>query len=187
MFSPHTSWDAVQGGVNDWLGNAFDLASSIPILQNTENASVGAGRFCNLKNAISVVEAIKRIKLQISLPYIRLALANHKSKGEFVVRTECTFKKPDILEDLITSIAFCAGSGSSVLKGVQADLYLTGEMLHQDILDAAQRGIHVILCNHSDSERGFLKLFRNKLQENLLGNQVKVIVSEIDCDPLKTV
>lgn len=32
--------------------------------------------------------------------------------------------------DAISTIAICAGSGSSVLKGVEADLYLTGEMGH---------------------------------------------------------
>ncbi len=30
----------------------------------------------------------------------------------------------------INSIAICAGSGGSIFKGVDADLYLTGEMSH---------------------------------------------------------
>lgn len=84
-------------------------------------------------------------------------------------------------------MALCAGSGSSVLKGVQADLYLTGEMLHHDILDAAQNGVHVVLCNHSDSERGFLKVFQKTLQNDILENKAEVFVSAADCDPLKTV
>ena len=32
--------------------------------------------------------------------------------------------------DDISTVAICAGSGSGVLKGVKADLYLTGEMGH---------------------------------------------------------
>lgn len=74
----------------------------------------------------------------------------------------------------------------SVLKGISADLYLTGEMLHHDVLDAAHQGIHVILTNHSDSERGFLKIFATILQCNLQ-KSVKVWVSESDKDPLQTV
>lgn len=59
-------------------------------------------------------------------------------------------------------------------------------MLHHDILDATQKGIHVILCNHSDSERGFLRSFSGKLQD-LLESKVRVFISEVDKDPLKTV
>lgn len=84
-------------------------------------------------------------------------------------------------------MALCAGSGASVLNGVKADLYLTGEMLHHDILDATQKGISVILCNHSDSERGFLRVFQKKFQMDMLNNEVEVIVSTHDKDPLKTV
>lgn len=59
-------------------------------------------------------------------------------------------------------------------------------MLHHDVLDAAQKGISVILTNHSDSERGFLKQFTSELQKRL-EDQVEVIVSEEDRDPLVTV
>lgn len=72
------------------------------------------------------------------------------------------------------------------MKGVEADLYITGEMLHHDILDAVHIGANVILTNHSDSERGFLKVFGAKLSEQL-GDSVKVSVSIADKDPLQTV
>lgn len=84
-------------------------------------------------------------------------------------------------------MAVCAGSGASVLNGVRADLYLTGEMSHHDLLNATQKGIHVILCNHSDSERGFLRVFQNNLQSLLLDDKVEVVTSKIDKDPLETV
>lgn len=64
--------------------------------------------------------------------------------------------------------------------------FFLGEMLHHDVLDAAQKGISVILTNHSDSERGFLKQFTSELQKRL-EDQVEVIVSEEDRDPLVTV
>lgn len=59
-------------------------------------------------------------------------------------------------------------------------------MLHHDILDATQRGISVILTNHSDSERGFLRGFSTHLRREL-NNQADVIVSQCDKDPLLTV
>lgn len=82
-------------------------------------------------------------------------------------------------------MAVCPGSGASVLNGVKADLYLTGEMLHHDILEAVHKGSHVILCNHSDSERGYLAYFGQKLRTWL--PDVNVILSKRDADPLKTV
>lgn len=91
-----------------------------------------------------------------------------------------------ILDGFINTVALCAGSGVSVLKGTSADLYLTGEMLHHDVLDASHRGTHVILTNHSDSERGFLKIFASILKRSLQ-EPVEVCVSESDKDPLQTV
>lgn len=102
-------------------------------------------------------------------------------------------------KELIRTVAICAGSGesslkfdrtgnalilpllsgSSVLKNVEADLYLTGEFGHvrspsrdrsspfqtdrstlplqHDILLANASGRHVITCNHSASERPWLQ------------------------------
>lgn len=86
----------------------------------------------------------------------------------------------------MNTIALCAGSGASVLKNVPADLYLTGEMLHHDVLDAVHKGTNVILTNHSDSERGFLQNFAFTLS-GMLNKLVMVHVSKKDTDPLKTV
>ena len=73
------------------------------------------------------------------------------------------------MDQQVQTIALCAGSGASVLKGVKADVYLTGEMSHHDVLDAVSHGIHVILCEHSNTERGFLKVFEEKLKADLEG------------------
>ena len=86
----------------------------------------------------------------------------------------------------IKSIAVCAGSGSSVLHGVCADLYITGEMSHHELLDATQRGRSVILGDHSNTERGFLSNFQKTLTD-LFENKVTVIQSTVDKDPLEIV
>ncbi|XP_047988279.1 NIF3-like protein 1 isoform X2 [Leguminivora glycinivorella] len=168
LYSPHTSWDCVQGGVNDWLASAFTVKESKPITPGAD-PNFGAGRYLHLQTEIPLSDAIGRVKQLTGLPHVRLALAKGKSTS-----------------DGVKTVALCAGSGASVLKEVPADLYLTGEMLHHDVLDAAQKGISVILTNHSDSERGFLSVFSPDLQKRL-DNQVKVFVSKTDKDPLVTV
>ncbi|KAK7794481.1 hypothetical protein R5R35_004704 [Gryllus longicercus] len=129
----------------------------------------GAGRLCTLKRPITVSKVVELVKLHIKLPHVRLALIPGKD-----------------MDALVHTIAICVGSGSSVLRGVKADLYLTGEMLHHDVLDAVHNGSHVILCNHSDSERGFLSTLAVKLG-NEFQQAVQVILSREDKDPLVTV
>lgn len=76
-----------------------------------------------------------------------------------------------------------AGSGASVLRGVRADLYVTGEMLHHDLLEANHSGASVILLNHTDSERGFLSFFAPRLAKHF-GNKLSVAVANTDKDPI---
>lgn len=83
----------------------------------------------------------------------------------------------------IQTIACCAGSGSSVLSGVKAELYLTGEMSHHEVLDAVSNNVNVVLCEHSNTERGYLKTLVPVFAE-LFSNKLEVVVSESDKDPL---
>lgn len=89
--------------------------------------------------------------------------------------------------DAITRIAICAGSGASVLGGVRADLWLTGELSHHEVLGAVSSQSSVILCEHSNSERGYLHdVLRQRLQDAMReeGWAGEVICSEVDADPL---
>lgn len=88
--------------------------------------------------------------------------------------------------DQIESVAVCAGSGSGVLGSVQADLLLTGEMSHHEVLDAVHRGCNVILCHHSNTERGYLKVIEEKLSKSF-GDAMQVFLADSDSDPLKVV
>ena len=62
-----------------------------------------------------------------------------------------------------------------------------GEMSHHDVLDATSKGIAVLLCEHSNTERGFLQVFKSKIEEKLKSSGVMVSVSKVDCDPLVVV
>ncbi|KAL1771012.1 NIF3 1 [Sigmodon hispidus] len=135
-----------------------------PLLLDT-----GMGRLCTLNEPVSLATMIERIKGHLKLSHLRLALGVGKT-----------------LESPVKVVALCAGSGGSILQGVEADLYLTGEMSHHDVLDAASKGINVILCEHSNTERGFLSDLQNMLGAHL-ENKVNIILSETDKDPLRVV
>ncbi|RLU23051.1 hypothetical protein DMN91_005329 [Ooceraea biroi] len=81
VFSPHTSFDSVKGGVNDWLAEAFEIESSKPIQPDGNNVTYGMGRLCTLKNRISIDEAVNLVKQRTNLKHVRLARA--RGTGEF--------------------------------------------------------------------------------------------------------
>ncbi|NXU56520.1 NIF3L protein, partial [Turnix velox] len=141
--------------------------TKILLLQKPPLPHTGMGRLCTLSEPVSLSEIIARIKSHLKLPHIRLAIGMGKT-----------------LESPVKKAALCAGSGSSILKGTEADLYLTGEMSHHDVLDAAANGISVILCEHSNTERGFLSELRDTLATHL-HYKVNIIMSEKDRDPFQ--
>lgn len=73
-----------------------------------------------------------------------------------------------------------------MLRNVSADLYITGEMSHHDVLHAVYNNSNVILCEHSNTERGYLTVLKSKLQE-CLNSDIQIVISEVDTDPLKVV
>ncbi len=86
-------------------------------------------------------------------------------------------------DSLIRSVAVCAGSGSSVLRGVKADLWITGEMSHHEVLEANHNQTSVILCEHTNTERGYLYVLKLKL-DKMFDEKLIVCVSKKDRDPL---
>ncbi|XP_075156491.1 NIF3-like protein 1 [Haematobia irritans] len=167
LYSPHTAWDATLGGVNDWLASALPVKNVQPIqtLANCDDPNVGSGRIFSTK--ISLDNAIKAVQKHIGLDVHVAMGVEHSSDTD------------------LKKVAVCAGSGASLLRGVKADLYITGEMSHHEVLDANHNNVSVILCNHSNSERGFLRTFQPKL-DDMLNGLCEVIVSESDEDPIKT-
>ena len=99
--------------------------------------------------------------------------------------------RPENTDGIVRSIALCAGSGSSVFKELpqHVDVLFTGELSHHEVLAAVAKGQHVILCGHTNTERGFLGFMRPILQNNLdkeLGpSKVEVKISTRDDDPIE--
>lgn len=59
-------------------------------------------------------------------------------------------------------------------------------MSHHELLDAAHNNVNVILCNHSNSERGFLTHFQQTLATVLDDPEIQIDISQSDADPLST-
>ena len=133
--------------------------------------SQGYGRFIELNSPQTIRTIVDKVKTLTGLKHVRLALANDKT-----------------LDSSIKTIAVCAGSGSSVFTDAKdVDVQLTGELSHHAVLDAIHRGTTITLCDHTNTERGFLKHVKEHFETIWNENQVKFILSERDRDPLEIV
>ncbi|KAL9602925.1 MAG: hypothetical protein Q9219_001450 [cf. Caloplaca sp. 3 TL-2023] len=84
------------------------------------------------------------------------------------------------VEDIqIRTVGVSAGSGHSILKGVEADLLFTGELSHHEALAATEKGQCVITLFHSNSERGYLSSVLKEKLTNVLKDEWERVRKEV--------
>lgn len=113
LYSPHTSWDNNRGSIGDWLARALPHTTADVILPSPEDSNIGGGRVANVTSdiPITLADAIERVKKHTGIKTVQVAIGVNSS-----------------LSTEIKSFAVCPGSGGSVLKGISADLYITGKL-----------------------------------------------------------
>lgn len=161
VYSPHTALDNREGGINDWLADGLGASSRREAIEQEGGAL--AGRLVTLEAGVSLAELAGRIQAFLGMSYLRVAVS---PEGPAVVRT----------------VALCAGAGHSVIERANADVYFTGEMRHHDVLAANAAGTHVVLAEHTNTERGYLPIFREELAA--AHPEVEFLISAVDRDPL---
>lgn len=130
----------------------------------------GSGRLLDLSEPISLMAAVERVKRHLGLAQVRLATSEPHARGASLTR-----------------VALCAGSGGSVFENCQeAELLLTGEMRHHDVLAHLGAGRSVILCEHTNTERGYLPRLREQLLL-ALGEKLDIRLAASDREPLRLV
>lgn len=165
VYSPHTALDAAAGGIADWLLGG--MASPAGLQAGEPCGEGGFGRVGEPLQPMSLPQAIRRAKALCGVRQLQIA-------------------RPPRPPARVRRIAVAAGAGSSVLRGVAADLWLTGEMSHHDVLAAVASGCTVLLAGHSNTERGYLRVLRARLGK-LLGRGCAIMVARRDRDPLAIV
>lgn len=195
VYSPHTACDNAAGGVNDWLANGLSGGSVVkPVkLFAGYGQGVGNGRIFDLPSPVSVEELVKRVKQHLNLAHVRVAPSN-----ALIAAAAGNLSLALAMPATCKSVAVQAGSGANTLVGCGADVWVTGEASHHEVLEANAAGTTVILTDHSNTERGYLPHMRIDLLKKLRTststrsvahsqNGVNVLVSCSDCDPLRVV
>lgn len=111
LYSPHTSWDKTRGAIGDWLARALPHTNSRIILPQGTNSEFGAGRIADVDSntPITLANSIERVKRHTGIKTVQVSIGVNQS-----------------LETPIRNFAVCPGAGSTVLRGVKADLYISG-------------------------------------------------------------
>jgi dinuclear metal center YbgI/SA1388 family protein len=171
VYSPHTALDNCKGGINEWLAaglpgttKPLDIIKDAPI----GHEGIGYGQIVTLDAPTSLDDVVSLIKSRLTLSQVRVA------RG--------------FTEKQVSTIAICAGSGASLLMEngkPRADVVWTGEMSHHEVLACVEDGSSVVLCEHTNTERPFLKVYCERIQASLPDWQV--VQSIVDEDPLKIV
>jgi putative NIF3 family GTP cyclohydrolase 1 type 2 len=204
VYCPHTAIDAAADGLNDWLvdivrgaetQSASRLASRSVIKPVTSTASpahtsgVGYGRIAQFAEDVPLETVMGRVATGLGgLKHVLVA-----QPTEFDPAAGKTLVRPG---RHISSFAVCVGSGGDILKDIDADLLVTGEMSHHAALRATMQGQTVIAVLHSNSERSFLSqrlqpLLQRRLRDRVAGQpwaeRTQVLVSEADHEPFEIV
>lgn len=73
----------------------------------------------------------------------------------------------------IRRVALCTGSGASLMREIEADCFLTGDIKYHDAMEAKVLGLNMIDIGHFESERYFGEI----LQKDLKNLGLTVIIS----------
>jgi len=140
-----------------------------PLAQKPRPGS-GMGRLVTLREQAKLDVLVARIKSHLGLERVRVAAAPEHRSGAPIGRA-----------------AVCAGAGGSLFEKLRGpELLLTGEMRHHDVLARVATGTSVVLCDHTNTERGYLPTLAERLVE-LAGGKLSAVVSKRDRDSLEIV
>jgi len=183
VYSPHTSFDACDDGINDWIARGIGAGSRAPIqptqIIQGQPSSTGMGRILTLNNPVPLSTIRDSMSSLFQVTHVRACISDRQKSSSLIQR-----------------IAICAGSGGSLFTSKlvfnnDIDLFITGEMSHHQMLSimANPSNPSILLFEHTNTERGYLsQVVQPKLQQmlqELTGDGVSVLVSNMDSCPIE--
>ena len=138
----HTRLDAVGGGVNDVLANAIGLQNVVPFGKDGEEI----GRIGTLPTAMELKDFAALVKEVTGAPYVQISDAGK----------------------LVSRVAVLGGGGageSGAAAAAGADTYLTGDLRHDQLTEAPERGMNMVQGGHFFTENLVCDRIRDLLLE----------------------
>ncbi len=136
-------------------------------LASKPRRTVGAGRRIHLDQPMTPKQLAANLKVNLGVDAVKIACAG---------------------DDPVSTVGVCPGAGGSLIDSAIADgctLFLTGEVSHHEALGAIQRGCSILLAGHTNTERGYLPSYAERIKAQVPG--VEVITSRADGPVFATV
>lgn len=187
LFSAHTNGDSARGGVNDVLALALGVRGTSPLTPSLDDESLGLGRIGSLPAPMSLKDFADVVARALPETAQGVRVSGDPNKE-------------------ISRVAVLGGSGGSMLNDAVkagADVYVTSDLKHHDMLDfledqlnthlshgltleqAREATMSVVDVAHFASESPWLATAARTVSAvlNAAGWSVETKVSDINTDP----
>lgn len=158
----HTNLDKTQSGIgiSEIMAKLLEMKITDIVFEKTDIGE-GYGKICTLSSPISACELAKRVKQAFQTEVVRYV------DGE----------KP------IRSVALCSGSGGSSAKlaaEMGIDAYITGDVKHDQFIDAHNCGLTLIDGGHFYTENIVLDFLKAQLENSVSDVSFEIAKSNKD-------
>lgn len=168
VYSPHTSFDSAQQGINSQLADLFglnDVAPLRPADECGEPTSPGAGRHGLLPKAIELSALLELTKQKLQIDNVQFV-------GEPVSK--------------VGRVGVACGAAAEFMRDAKlagCDALITGEARFHACLEARNLGIALVLPGHYATERPAVENLAEVLSSQVAG--VTAIASDSETDPVQ--
>jgi dinuclear metal center YbgI/SA1388 family protein len=166
VYSPHTAFDSARAGINQHLAIGVGLQEIVPLVTSGAGESdVGVGRCGTLGEYFTLKDLVERVKGFLGINRVQVVGRD---------------------EQPVARVGIACGSGGSLLTSAidnNCDCLVTGETSYHTCLEAAARGVALVLPGHFASERFALLSLADYLGDSLGG--VAVWASRNEHDPVR--
>ncbi len=173
VYSPHTSWDSAQSGINRQLAQLLELRSVQPLRPKSPSVTpdgivaqpIGAGRFGDLSRPKSLSEFVEFSKRQLGVPYTQFV-------GD-----------PD---REVRRVGVACGAAAEYMRDAAregCDVLLTGEARFHSCLEAQTLGIALVIPGHYATERPAMVRLASFLKSKF--PELTTWPSETETDPVQ--
>mgnify|MGYP002635784526 CR=1 FL=1 len=164
VYSPHTSFDSAELGINQQLAESFGLSEIQPIRPSENVEGLGSGRVGRLAHSVPLTEFLGTVRSAVGSEYVEFSGSSDAPVLQVAVA--------------------CGAAAEFLTDGIRlgCDTFVTGEARFHSALEARAEGINLILLGHYSSERPAVEQLAKTLAVEF--TNAEIYASRAETDPL---